>query len=300
MNRPSIITASLLAAASSHGVILSGGDGTQNTTAPIGGQGWDYVGRITGSAPSGVTYIDNDWFITAYHIQVLDSPTGVLLGGSSYSIDAGSWTRLTNSVGGDADLAMFRVTTDVALPGLSIAAASLSNGTGLTMIGNGRNRQIGETQWNVNTAPDPWTWVEVGSGGNAAGYKWDAGSTKRWGTNTKEASAGLINDGFGITDMFYTDFDSTPDEAQGATFDSGGGVFVDNGGDWELAGLMLTTVQFSGQPASTAVYGDLTYSADLAFYADQINTTTAIPEPSVLAFGFIVPIAFYARRIFCI
>jgi len=44
----------LMAGSNGWAVILAGGDGTQNTTAPSGGQGWDYVGRITSAngAPS--------------------------------------------------------------------------------------------------------------------------------------------------------------------------------------------------------------------------------------------------------
>ena len=273
-----IASAVILSASAANAVIVAGGDGTQNTTTPTGGQGWDYVGKITGSAPSSVTYIDNNWFITAYHVQVLDSPTGVQLSGSTYSIDGGSWTRLTNTDGGDADLAMFRVTTDVAgLAGVTIASP-VSNGTGVTMIGNGRNRATAQSFWNVAGT----TWTENGSPTNASGYKWAAGATKRGGTNTKEADTGLVNDGFGITDMFYTDFEAVLGEAQGATYDSGGGVFIDNAGDVELAGLMLTVSTGTGQPGSTAVFGNLTLAADLALYADQITTTTAIPEPSVL------------------
>ncbi|QBG48260.1 hypothetical protein EGM51_12975 [Verrucomicrobia bacterium S94] len=91
-------------------VIVAGGDGAQNTNAPAGGQGWDYVGRIDHSSKySGVTYVSNNWFITAYHIKSLDDPTGVLLGDNRYAIDPNSWTRLTNSVGDEADLIMFRV-----------------------------------------------------------------------------------------------------------------------------------------------------------------------------------------------
>ncbi len=276
-------------------VVVAGGDGTQNTTAPSGGQGWDYVGQIIAGngAPSGVTYLDNNWFITAYHVQVLDNPTGVLLGGLSYSIDAGSWTRLNNSVGGDADLAMFRVTSSVGLSALTVRSSSLANGSALTMVGNGRNRETDLTRWNSS-------WTEVPFGGTYSGYKWTTESTKRWGTNTKEASVGLINTGLGSTDMFDTNFDNTGDQAQGATYDSGGGVFVDNAGNWELAGIMVAVSGFSGQPASTSVFGNKTYSADLSFYADQIATTVAIPEPSILAFGFILPAAFYVRRIFLI
>jgi hypothetical protein len=297
-----IVTTLLFFVAGAQAVIVAGGDGTQNTTAPAGGQGWDYVGKITGPAPSGVTYIDNNWFITAYHVQADSSPTGVSLGGSTYSIDAGSWTRLTNSEGGDADLAMFRVTDNVGLSGVTLSS-SPTNGMALTMIGNGMNREAGLTQWSVdtNTGDDPWIWTEVGSGGNAAGYKWASGQTKRWGNNRKEADTMLVEDSKGIfTDMFYTDFDAVVGEAQGATYDSGGGVFVNNDGEWELAGIMLATANYSGQPSSTSVFGDLTYAADLSVYTSQINTIAAIPEPSVLALVFVVPTGYFIRRIFMI
>lgn len=255
-------------------VIVAGGDGTQNTTAPGGGQGWDYVGRIDkGSVFSGVTYISNNWFITAHHIKVQDNPTDVLLGGAPYSIDPNSWTRLTNSNGGNADLSMFRVVGGtVGLPGLTVRSSATSNGSGLTMIGNGRNRETSETHWNSS-------WVEVSPPPPAtySGYKWAAGSTKRWGTNVKHDDEGLVDDGFGITDMFSTDFDDAGgNEAQGATYDSGGGVFYHNGGDWELAGIILATAGFGGQTNNAAVYGNLTAMADMQYYAAQISSTAQI------------------------
>lgn len=267
---------------SANAVIVAGGDGTQNTTSPAGGQGWDYVGRITSAngAPSGVTYISNNWFITAYHIKQGDNPTGVILGGSTYAIDPNSWTRLQNSTSGNADLIMFRVVGGtVGLSGLTVRSSATSNGSGLTMIGNGRNRETSETHWDVNDLTDPWTWTEVGSPPPADfdGYKWASGSTKRWGTNVKDANAGLVDDNSGITDMFYTDFDDAGgNEAQAATYDSGGGVFYNTGSDWELAGVMLATLGFIDQPGSTAVYGNRTYIADMQYYAAQISSTAQI------------------------
>ncbi len=262
-------------AVSVRAVIVAGGDGTQNTTAPSGGQGWDYVGRIVADngAPSSVTYVSNNWFITAYHIKHFDNPTGVILGGSSYSIDSNSWTRLKNSANGDADLVMFRVVgASVPLSGVTVRSSATANGLGLTMIGNGRNREPSETTWNSS-------WVEGGKPTRYSGYKWGAGASKRWGTNAKDADAGLVNDGSGITDMFYTDFDDAGgDEAQGATYDSGGGVFYNNSGNWELAGVMITVGPYSGQPNETAVYGNRTYIADMQYYFSQINSTSQIDD----------------------
>jgi len=54
-------------------VIVAGGDGTQNATVPPGGRGWSRVGRIVSSngAPSSVTYVSNNWFVTAHHVKAL-------------------------------------------------------------------------------------------------------------------------------------------------------------------------------------------------------------------------------------
>lgn len=256
-------------------VIVAGGDGTQNTTSPDGGQGWDYVGRIDkGVVSSSVTYIYNNWFITAHHVKALDNPTGVLLNGSSYLIDPNSWTRLSNSEGDDADLSMFRVVGGtVGLAGLTVRSSATSNDSGLTMIGNGRNRETSETRWRS-------TWAETTSSRfEYSGYKWAEGATKRWGTNDKEDDVvELISIGFGATDAFYTDFDDADDEAQGATYDSGGGVFYDNEGNWELAGIMIAIGTYSGQTniANSALYGNVTYIADMQYYASQISSTALI------------------------
>ena len=278
-------------------VIIAGGDGTGNTTEVGAGGGWDYVGRIDKAGVySSVTYVSNNWFVTAHHIKVLDTPTGVLLGGSSHSIDASSWTRLTNSASGDADLSMFQVTGGtVGLSGLTVRSSATSNGSGLTLIGNGLNRATTETTWNA-------AWVEGGVPTAYTGYKWAGGATKRWGTNSKLDDEGLVDDGYGITDMFVTDFsDIGGNEAHGARYDSGGGVFYDAGSEWELAGIMLAAPGFAGQPANTAVYGNKTYIADMQYYADQINTTTAIPEPSVLILGVVFSgTIFFIRRVFLI
>jgi hypothetical protein len=258
-------------------VILAGGDGTQNTSAPAGGQGWDYVGRISAAngAPSSVTYIANNWFITANHIKVLDNPTGVVINGSSYPIDPNSWTRLQNSSNGNADLNMFRIVGgSVGLPGLMVRSTATANGSTLTMIGNGRNRQIDETTWNGS-------WVEGGKPTVYRGYKWAAGSSKRWGTNVKEDDAGLISlpSPYNDTDAYFIDFDDIGgSEAQGATYDSGGGVFYNNSGNWELAGIMIAIANFGGQPIGSSVYGNLTYIADMQYYAAQIEAISQITD----------------------
>ena len=66
------------------------------------------------------------------------------------------------------------------------------------------------------------------------------------------------------------------EEGHAAVGDSGGGVFV--GG--ELVGLMHAIGGFEDQPGETAVYGNVTYIADLATYKSAI--LAAIPEPTML------------------
>ena len=265
-------------------VIIAGGTGSGNTTG-TGAAGWDYVGKISAAdgAPSSVTYLGNSWFITAYHVKQLDNPTGVVLNASSYTIDSSSWKRITNSTGSGTDLVLFKVTNSVAgLSSVSIANSTPSTGAALTMIGDGRDRATSQTRWYVDVAvPTNWVWSTnnfVGADGYLDGYKYAAGSTKRWGSNTVEGSIASVNDGFGLTDMFYTDFDNVSGEAQGATYDSGGGVFTGTTNNWLLSGIMLTVGTYNNQPADTAVFGDVTYVADLSAYRDQINQ--AIPEPA--------------------
>jgi hypothetical protein len=58
-------------------------------------------------------------------------------------------------------------------------------------------------------------------------------------------------------------------------------VFRKNGSAWELSGVILTVGGFSGQPdpGANAIYGNVTYAADLSFYRSQI--VAIVPEPSV-------------------
>jgi hypothetical protein len=128
----------------------------------------------------------------------------------------------------------------------------------------------------------------VQSGGNAAGYKTLSTRTMRWGTNTVSEAGLWLNGGFGDAKMLgttftYSQYDST--EAQAAYGDSGGGVFHKNGSTWELAGLILTVGGYSGQPdpGANAVFGNVTYAADLSFYRPQIMAIVPEPQSIVLA-----------------
>jgi len=267
-------------------VVIAGGDGTGNVTAPAGDErGWSYVGRIVAdnNAPSSVTYVGNQWFITANHIKVLDNPTSVLLNDQTYNIDSSKWTRITNNTGSGADLMMFCVNETVGLASLTVSSGTPAAGTAVTMIGNGRDRES-----DLFYDPDVDEYFYVLKSGVA-------NTSKRWGANTVNGAyynnGGFIDSGtqldpdlYGTTQAFYTDFSPVTNEAQAATYDSGGGVFTGDGEALELAGIMVAAKNYSGGTAAVLtgggplLTGSETYIADLSAYEEQI--TQVIPEPS--------------------
>lgn len=236
-------------------VIIDLGDGTGNTSAPGDDPGWANVG----TTPGGLTaiYIGYGWVLTANHVGLGD----VVLGGETYEAVAGSYVQLENDTGPPPDLGVFRIDPKPSLPVLPISASTPSTSTDVVMIGHGRNRGSA-TSWNP---PGPL--------GPYYGYEWGVGRSMRWGTNVVAGTGGTV----AYTQAFYTSFtdtDGTTDEAQGANGDSGGPVFVENGSVWEVAGVMLAVAEYDGQPADLALYGNLTYAADLAAYRDQIIALT--------------------------
>jgi hypothetical protein len=287
---PLILVVCLAAPRIASAVVIDTLTGTGNTTAPADDPGWSNVGKLGDG--TGV-YLGNGWVLTASHV----GGGSIVLNGGTYAMLAGSGTQLTN--GGAAgkttvtDLSMFKLaTTPAGLAGVPIAATASGSGAAVTMIGSGRDRGA-FTQWSVNTATgtNPWIWTEVQSGGNAVGYKTLSTRTMRWGTNTVSISGSdsWINYSSIDAKVLGTSFTYDPfnysTEAQAAYGDSGGGVFHKNGSTWELAGLILTVGGYSGQPdpGANAVFGNVTYAADLSFYRPQIMAIVPEPQSLVLA-----------------
>lgn len=266
------------AATPARGVIIDTITGTGNTSAPADDPGWANVG-VRG-AGSGV-YLGDRWVLSANHVGA----GSIVLGGTTYAVAANTAFQLNN--GGapgrtaSTDLVMFRLTTDPGLPMLPIASTTPTGTQGLTMIGAGLDRGAFKT-WLVNTGTNPWVWTENGVNPNAGGYQWGSTRTMRWGTNTSAGSV-WINSGPSNGDTFafattFNDLVGDSSEAQAATGDSGGAVFRKNGATWELSGIMLAVDGYSGQPGSTAVFGNNTFMADLSFYRPQIMAV--VPEPA--------------------
>jgi hypothetical protein len=255
----------LLLAGPAAAVIIDSGDGTGNTDAPPIDPGWANVGSLGGLS---AVYVGNGWVLTANHVPV--GP--VELDGLLYDPlpGAGAVVQLGNGDGSMADLKLFAVTPTPDLPMLPLRSTPAPVGSPVLMVGRGRDRG------------DPFAWDPNGASppGLIGGYAWGAGARMRWGVNRVEGYPGIeIFD----TVCFFTRFDSDDavHEAQAAVGDSGGAVFVYDGVGWQLAGVMFAIESFDGQPAQTALYGNLTWAADLSFYHDDIVDVVMLPEPPV-------------------
>ncbi len=285
----------LFVPAAAHGVIIDSTTGTGNTTAPSDNPGWANVGTV---ANGSAVYLGNRWAITATHVWT--GPT--TFSGTTYQNVPGSEITLSNNgaAGRTAytDLVLYQLASDPGLPALTIATATPTNGSAVTMIGAGRDRGA-FTTWNVNTGTSPWVWTVSGSNPNAGGYQWGSTRTMRWGTNAIEG-AGWITYTIDtpksayVVQSTFNDFVGNSSEAQAAPGDSGGAVFHKNGSTWELAGIMLVTDAFSGQPGSTAVFGNNTFSADLSYYRSQI--VQVVPEPSAVGLAAVGCAALFLVR----
>ncbi len=98
---------------------------------------------------------------------------------------------------------------------------------------------------------------------------------KRWGTNEYVSSARVVVGASFSTRCLRMNFNSgdTEYEAGYGNGDSGGGVFVKEGGLWKLAGIHLYR-------ETSGIDGQYTHSwaAEIPAYADWINET--VPEPA--------------------
>ncbi len=263
------LAAALLLAPAGRAVLIDSGDGTGNTSAPPDDPGWVYVGL---RGPFTAVYLGDGWVLTANHVPV----GNVWIDGISYDMIGSTAVRLDNGDGSFADLKVVGLAGVPPLPLLPIRATPPSFGDPVVMIGNGRNRGPASVPCDPNGPPPP---------GPLGGYDWLLTRTLRWGTNEVEDFL-PFDDEFNTltTEFFLTSFDqaATAHEAQGADGDSGGAVFIENGSQWELAGI-LVSIDFypmcQTSPPTNSLYTNNTYAADLSFYRDQIEDIVALPEP---------------------
>lgn len=259
-------------------IVIAGGDGMQNSSAPPDDPGFANV------ASNGVylgNYGGNYWAITATHVGA----GNMVLGGLTYTYVPGSALTVLNNDSSASDLTLFRISSDPGLATLALAGTNPGTNSVVRLVGDGL-KEGSLTEWTINAATTPDTWSVVGSGGDAGGYTEVAGTGMRWG-DAVVAGATTVAISGRTTATFYTEFLNTAGSTQGATGDSGGAVFYKTGGVWYLAGIMSAVGTYNngttpdGQPANTAVFTNLTFAASIADYSGFI--ATAIPEPSAYA-----------------
>lgn len=248
---------------------------TANNTAPTGDQGFSYVGKFgtTGGPNSGVYlgFVNGfNWVLTAHHNN---STADFYVGTESFS-----QIESQRIGGGTTDLRLVKLDGGfIGLDALEIRSAAITTSTAVTMVGNGR----------VADGPEQDFDPALGAGNELLGFAWTGTATrpKLWGTN--EVSG--VNIDVNGTTAFRTDFDDIGGtEATLADKDSGSGVFINNGGTWELAGIGFTIGQIVDanrgvSPVYTnSVYGDESYMVDLTQYRTEI-LASLVPEPTSLA-----------------
>src|SRR3977135_2567308 len=229
-------------------------DPSANTSAPTGaltGSGWQYEGQF---GPFLGTAISPHHFITVKHIGMASnvfSFQGVNYPVVQYFDDPGSELRIFEVAGSLPTYA-------------SLYSRSDELGRGLVVIGRGTQRG----------AP-------IYQGTKLCGWEW--GTTdmvQRWGENQ-------VSDAYGY--ILYAAFDQNgkPNEAHLSSGDSGGAVFINDGGTWKLAGINFSVDgPFSTTPTGSSFSAMLFDARGLYNCFGQLITDSA-PVPS----------GFYALRI---
>jgi hypothetical protein len=274
-------TLALGIAATASAVLIDGVDGAADV-APFPVPVLDHVGVRAGLS---AIYLGNGVVLTANHVGAGD----VDFAGTVCHYVPGTAVQLTNQDGTYADLLMFSIYPRPDLPDLDIVAARPAYLTLLLVVGNGLDRG-GVLWWDPNGPSAP---------GMTEGFAWTGGAHLRWGLNQVEVypQGRVFN-----TQAFGSFFDAGKlmPEAQAVVGDSGGAAFsLSLLGQWQLSGVIIGIVQYSGQPANTSFFGQRTYYADLSYYRPQLANAVALPEPRgefVLGVGLVALLAASRRR----
>ncbi len=221
---------------------------------------WEHITQRRYDGPT-VIYLGGGYALTARHVGMGE----IELLGVMYEPARGSRRNLLNVNGTAADAMLFEVEREAALPDLPllpIAAEPVMPGEDVLLIGFGRGRDK-VTEFELN-------------GRTHFGFSWSDRGAKRWGTNRIDSANEILQQSKFYTRAMSFRFDepfaptATRYEAHAATGDSGGAVFVQREGDWQLIGLMVSISGNSRIPKSSTLYGDTTFAADLTYYRDEI------------------------------
>ena len=227
---------------------ISTADPTFNTTPPTGalaGSGWQYEASF---GPFLATAVGPHHFLTVKHIGI---PSNVFVyQGAAYTI-----ISYYDDPGGDLRMFVVAETVPSYAP---VYSGSSELGRDIVVIGRGTQRG------------NP---VYVGS--TLLGWEWGSGDTvQRWGENQ-------ISQAYIFTLYATFDRNGKPNEAHLSSGDSGGAVFMNDGGVWKLAGLNSGVdgpfANVSGAPTFNATLFDVRglFSSSLG---RVVSGTTSVPS----------------------
>lgn len=179
--------------------------------------GWQWQGTFdTGAGFFLGTAIAPNYFITARHVDF----------GSTFIYQGQSYNTIGSIAAPGADLRLWQVdgTFSSYAPLYDASVDGLETGKSLVVIGRGTQRG-----------------AEVRDNKELKGWQWGPEDhVQSWGEN---AVTGILDaSGSGFGDVLYFDFDATggPNEAALSGGDSGGGLFIESGSVWKLAGINLS------------------------------------------------------------
>lgn len=277
-----------------------GSDNSNNTTRnqleSELGTVFPYFDNVVQYSDSSGVYLGYDpatndvWVMTALHVVASGS---IVIQGETYNQQSESFP------GGDVRLVRYHHSTGNTVPNLpsvQLATSTPGVGTFAIMMGYGVGRaEPGSTGPTISD--------DTLLGNGERGYDWGGSGLLRWGTNNVDLfpdsdplTTVLAPVAINNTTAFAMDFDrpgangwQSSNEGISALGDSGGGVFVNNGGSWELAGIFSgathaqTDASFSNFSGTGGFWGG-SVATDVATYLGSIQTAigvTLVPEPSV-------------------
>lgn len=243
-----LVLACFLFAAAAEGVILfRTGDPTANTTEPSGalaGSGWQYQGTF--GAFLG-TAIAPHYFVTAKHLGT---------GPPHFSYHGVNYTIVRSFADPESDLRIFEVAGT--MPSYApLYSRGDEVGKNLVVIGRGTQRG---TERIVNGQLRGWNWGPTDS-------------VQRWGENQVASIIG---------GKLYALFDQAglPNEAHLSAGDSGGAVFINDGGVWKLAGINSDVDHFASGPDGGGPYEAAYFDERGSYRSDGTLVTGDTPVPS--------------------